>query len=365
MAGSSAGHDNRARPERILEMRSFKFILRLAVSLGISGFFIWLSLRHADLQSITNAITRASHHWVLLSANVALLLLIHLWRTLRWGLLLAPLEHVPFARLNRAAAIGFLALMVLPLRLGEFARPYLIAGPRIRKSEAMVSVVVERVIDGLVMALVLVVALFAVSANPSVAASPAFGPIRTGAYLMMAIFGSLLIGLAAAWALHDPTLKLLSAILSPVSPRLAARATEMIDNFIGALKRFPSASQVVAFFALTILFWGTNVISLMVLARAFEFELTPLAAVTVMGAQVVGVMIPAGPGAVGTMQFFTQLGLSLFLSAASVAGQGVAFANACWALTFGQQILTGLFFLATSEMSFGSLLSASQQPEAS
>ncbi len=56
-----------------------------------------------------------------------------------------------------------MALFILPLRLGEFARPYLVAErPALRVSAALSSVVVERVADGIFTAALLVVALLAV-----------------------------------------------------------------------------------------------------------------------------------------------------------------------------------------------------------
>ena len=41
--------------------------------------------------------------------------------------MLATQERVRFRSLNDASAIGFMMLLVLPFRLGEFARPFLIA----------------------------------------------------------------------------------------------------------------------------------------------------------------------------------------------------------------------------------------------
>ena len=59
---------------------------------------------------------------------------------------LSGLEKVPFKQLYEASAIGFMMLIILPFRLGEFARPFLIAQRSgIRRSAAMTSVVFERI----------------------------------------------------------------------------------------------------------------------------------------------------------------------------------------------------------------------------
>src|SRR6267143_634194 len=86
-----------------------------------------LSLRHTGLRAVGRAMADADAGRV--AAYVLMLLAIHLIRTVRWGLLLKPLGEVSFKRLNSASAVGWMLLMLLPLRLGEFARPLLIARP--------------------------------------------------------------------------------------------------------------------------------------------------------------------------------------------------------------------------------------------
>src|SRR5205085_3037131 len=139
-------------------MRALKLTVRVVISLGVSAFFVWLSLRNADLRAVARSIASASPPR--LAAYAAVLVLIHLVRTVRWGILLEPLGHVGFKRLNSASAVGFMLLILLPLRLGEFARPLLIARPppggkgaRLRRSGAFASIVVERIVDGLAIGL--------------------------------------------------------------------------------------------------------------------------------------------------------------------------------------------------------------------
>jgi uncharacterized membrane protein YbhN (UPF0104 family) len=52
---------------------------------------------------------------------------VHWLRALRWGSLLSGLERVRFRALNASTAVGNMLLVLLPLRLGEFARPVLIS----------------------------------------------------------------------------------------------------------------------------------------------------------------------------------------------------------------------------------------------
>jgi hypothetical protein len=68
-------------------------------------------------------------------------------------------------------------------------------------------------------------------------------------------------------------------------------------------------------------------------------------------------MVPAGPGMVGTMQFFTQAGLSLF-DPDGFSARGAAFANTVWLLQFVEQVALGMIFLIAGHVSLKGLLGA-------
>lgn len=337
-------------------MKAAKLAVRMVASLGLSALFIWLSLRHTDVRAVAQAIGRADPSRLL--AYLGLLLIVHLVRTVRWGLLLEPLGHVGFQRLNSAAAVGFMLLMALPLRLGELARPLLIARPppgkagaRISRSGAMASCVVERVIDGMSVGLLGVVALHLLGRGAS-GASAAFA--RKAALLVSAGFFAVCVALTLAYFLRGPALRLTRAILTPVAPRLADKGVEMLDSFISAL-HLGSPWRVLGVLLLTAIYWATAAFGLKMLAPAFGMHLDARMAATVLAVQVVGVMVPAGPGMVGTLQLFTQMGLSLFVPGALndpiASVPAAAYANTIWLLQLGQQLGLGLLFLLAGHVS--------------
>jgi hypothetical protein len=98
-----------------------------------------------------------------------------------------------------------------------------------------------------------------------------------------------------------------------------------------------------------------------VLATGFGFHLGLVASCTLLGALVVGVMIPAGPGMVGTFQGAVVLGLGLFASRATVATHGVAYANVLWAAQLVFQVGVGLPFLFSRHVKLARLYGASDE----
>jgi uncharacterized protein (TIRG00374 family) len=331
-----------------------KRALKLIISLAITAVSFWWTFRHTRWDEMWQSL-KSANYWVLIP-YVLVLTLIHVCRTLRWGNLLSGLEKVKFGPLNEASGIGFMMLIVLPFRLGEFARPFLIAErSNIRRSAAMTSVVFERIIDGITIAVLLRVLLFWVPSE-----TPDIAYVRAGANLMFLIFTSGLAFLLIARWQHDRTLRLLKRVFGVVSPKVADKVVYIVDGFVGALKQLPDWKNLAMFFVFSAGYWTLNGWGMSLLANAFDcggvqscaLHVTVFQGFVMLTVLVVGLMIPAAPGSAGTFQAFIVLGLGLFLPAEAVHSSGVAFANVLWATQILQQILFGLVLMVWSNRSF-------------
>ena len=136
--------------------------LRVAVSLAVTAFFLWLALHEVKWPEVWAHLRNANWLYLALSILVATLS-IHV-RALRWKSLLAPLDpDVPFQPRVAGTAVGFAANNLIPARVGEFVRA-LVCGKlaRLPVSSVFATLVVERVFDGLIT----VALLFTVMALP-------------------------------------------------------------------------------------------------------------------------------------------------------------------------------------------------------
>jgi hypothetical protein len=329
-----------------------KRLIQVAAGLAISALALWLTLRGKDLGGVWAAMRAADYRY--LAPYFLILIGIHLARTVRWGLLLEPVAKVPFARLNAVSAVGFMALVLLPFRLGEFARPYLVAEPgKLRVSAALSSVVAERIADGIFMGLLLVVALLAVPDG-----APAVRVLRTGGVVVSLAFLGALAFLVLAYRNRVLATRLVAGALRPLSPRFAERASGMLDAFIHGLSLVPTRRKAAAFVALTVVYWALNAWGMNVLARGFGLEFGVVESCAILGVLVVGVMIPAGPGMVGTFQGAILIGLALFAPKDVVATRGTAYANVLWAAQLAQLTALGVFFLFSRHIQLGRLTAA-------
>lgn len=324
-----------------------KRALRLAGSLAATLVFGAWAFRDTHWAEQWASLRAAHYLWLL--PYLAILGVIHLCRTLRWGCLLSGLERVLFRPLNDASAIGFMYLLVLPFRMGEFARPFLIAQrSSIRRSSAMTTVVLERITDGVFVALLLRALLFFVPPE-----APNVRYVRFGANAMFGIFfGGLLFLLFAAWH-HDRAVALVRGAVGWASPGLAERVADIVDAFVGAVKQLPGPLGLLAFFGWTFVYWGMNGFGMWLLAwKGFDLPLDLFQSYVVLCVLVVGLMIPAAPGMIGTFQAAIRVGLALFLPGELVRGAGLAYANVLWLCQTGQQIAFGLIFLSLDRLSF-------------
>lgn len=344
-------------------MKSRKFAFRLVASLAISGVLIFFSLRNVDLRAVGVAIANADPRP--LALYVTALIAVHFVKTIRWWLLIRPLGYVSFRRVNAASAVGLMLLTLMPLRLGELARPLIVSRPSadgdvpLRRSAALASCVVERLVDSMAMCLLAIVSLRWLAASGHTAEIA-----KHAASLGALAFGGGCVGLLFAFLARERAVRLLRRMLTPLSAKLAERVAELVDGFITGL-HLGSALNVVAFLVLTVVYWGLLVAGFWLVAGAFGLPINPVMASAVLACQVVGSMIPAGPGMVGTSQLFIQLGVSIFIQGAftspDVAPRVVAYANTIWLIQFTQLVLTGLPFLLAGRVKLTGLFAT---PEA-
>lgn len=347
-----------SRGERKFSLQ-VKKALNLFLTLGVTLVCMGWAFRGTNFHQQWESLRAVNY--ILLLPYLAILLTVHVARTLRWGCLLSGIERVPFKQLNEASAIGFMMLLALPFRLGEFARPFLIAQrSTIRRSPAMMTVVLERIVDGVTIAILLRLLLLFVHTD-----SPQIAHVKWGADLMFLVFASglgfLLFGLwqqaRAVW--------LIKVTAGRFSPELADKMAHVVGSFVGALRQLPKGGQLVAFFAYTLGYWALNGVGLWFLSLAFRchsggaaclpLEVTLFQGFVVLSVLVVGLMIPAAPGSMGTFQAAVRIGLSLFVPQATVISTGLAFANVLWLAQTAQQIILGLVFMSMSSMSFGEI----------
>jgi uncharacterized protein (TIRG00374 family) len=338
-----------------------RLVVNLALSFGMLALCLWLVWPDcATREQLHAAITALRWDDVApyLAAYVGLLVVVHLCRALRWNNLLAPLGvRVPAGPLLAISSVGFMAILALPARLGEFVRPGLLRKRGISASAALGTVAVERVVDGLLISLLVFVACVALRGPtaPDWMMPTAFGALG--------IFAAALVFILFALRWPEKTVKfcITISLLPRFAPRLGAAIEDKLLQMVRAFVVIKDARNMVAFLVWSIIYWGANGVGLWVLARAFHLELSPVGALATMGLVGVGISLPNSPGLVGQFQWFTLLGLSLYLGPDAKTPHTplyvwtFAFANVHYVLQVAWYVAMGALGLASPWVSIADL----------
>ena len=109
------------------------------VGLALTVVFLVLALQRVDLSAFVDELKRINYIWILPSAVCTLLG--YMLRTLRWRVILSGAARAPVSTLFPVLIMGFATNNLLPGRLGEFWRAFLLGRKRsVRKTFALASV---------------------------------------------------------------------------------------------------------------------------------------------------------------------------------------------------------------------------------
>jgi len=312
---------------------------------AIGLFFLWLAARDLPFDEIGPYLetTSPSHILTWSAIFVVIYAVCHWARVVRWDYLVAPLGDVETRRVHRASAVGFAAILLLPLRLGEFVRPSLLARRSpLSMSSLLATAVVERVIDGLFVTGLLFVTLITYSGGH------ATGFARTTGLIAAAIFVPTLIVCGVSLWRRQWALWVVDTLTRPISETLADWADELLDDFIDGFTALADRGQLAGFLGMTCLYWAVNIVSMWVLARfGFGFEVGLWEIATVIAILVIGIMIPAGPALTGNFEFFLTKGLALFVAIEAVGAKVAVFAALVHILQFVVIVIPGFWVMWT------------------
>jgi len=254
------------------------------------------------------------------------------------------------------SSIGFMAILALPIRLGEFVRPYLVAERgRLRMSAALGSVAVERTVDGLLVSLYLFVSFLFLR-------GPHAGEARIVAWASFALFaaatGYLALGVRWPEGVLRWTMRL--TLLGRLAPRFADRLTHVVRGVIDGFRSLKDARNFGVFLAMSVLYWFMNGFGMWVLARGFGIDLSLDGAFATMSVIAAAITLPNTPGLVGQFHAAGKFAMMLYLPAAIVESQGMAYIVTLHAVQGAWYIGLGVLCMLLTSVSMGRVIRASQ-----
>lgn len=315
---------------------------KVIAGLVFSALLVYLSVRGIDFQGVAEGFRTIHYGYV--PPTLALLLLMQFLRSYRWGLILSPLAKIDQLSLFSVTSAGFLAIVAIPARLGELARPYLITKKSdLKMSSAFGTIIVERVLDSLTVLVIAGSVVFFIPLPP---------------WLVRASILFLLVTLAFLAAMilmivkQDASLRILTLLIGKLPARYAEGLTRLTRHFLQGFRIMVNPSLLACVIGLSILIWLIDVLAIYLLLLAFGFQLPIAAAFVLMIILIIGIAIPTAPGFIGNWHYFCILGLSLFGVPKTDA---FTFAIIYHVLSIGIVVILGLAFLPFNHFSIADL----------
>lgn len=322
--------------------RIFIKLKKLIIGILISIIFIYFSFHGVSFEKILKVFQNL--RYIFLIPSIILLLSITILRSLRLGVMLSTMEKIHQRTLLPITCVGFMGIALVPMRIGELIRPYLVSKEsQISFSSALATIFVERMIDSLTIILILFLIIFTSPLPEWI--------VRTG-YGFLAVFVFFLFFVCFLYFNTKFSLQLLRSLTKILPLKLVAKVEGMISSFTEGLKIIGSPVRLGYTILLSFVIWGISGLVIYSFFFLLNLQLSLLNAFIVLIITIIGISLPAGPGFIGNFQFACIIALSIFGVPKDIA---LAFSMVYYFIGIGIQILLGLIFLPFLKLSFEDL----------
>ena len=312
---------------------------KLVVGIIISGILVYLSMRGVEYKQILKGLQSANYTFLI--PAIVLFLSLSFLRSLRWGVILSPLEEIGQRKLYPITCIGFMAIALIPMRIGEVVRPYLISTKsKIPLSSSLATIFVERVLDGITLLTILLVVIFG-STVPG-------WLIKVGQSFLITfiVLVSLMLFLMFR---KDLVMRVIRPLFSKLPEKISSKMETLIESFVQGFRIISSAKRLMYTIFLSLLIWVFSALAIYSLYRFQGLHLPLISSFVVLVVTVIGISLPTAPGFLGNFQFGCIMALLIYGVSKNDA---FTFSMVYYLLGIGINVLLGLAFLPFVKISF-------------
>jgi uncharacterized protein (TIRG00374 family) len=278
-----------------------RLAINLVLSLVVAALFLYLAFRNVPLGDLGTALQRFDLRWLVPAFAISLTL--QVFRAWRWQLELRPLERIGLGRLWVVTSVAYMAINVLPARLGEFVRPWLLSRRSgVTFSNVVGNLVVEKTMDSMVIVFYILVGLLTTSNLPAWVRRGAIFPTIAAAIIVRLV--------VLLWTKGEPFVD--RWIVARLPARFGAGLKRVTRALLDGMKILPDGKLVSSVFLVSLALWFLPILSSYVIICAFGFNVPFNAALIVFIFIGFGTALPNAPGMIGTYQYACVLALGLF-----------------------------------------------------
>lgn len=330
-------------------MRSTAKTVTIWVGTLLSLTFAYLALRGIKWQEAWHYLKGTQ--WMELGSALALMWAGFFWRAIRWKRLIDTGKPISFKDCFKVITIGYMANNLLPARIGEFARAYILSSKNgVTKSFALGTIVTERLGDVIMLVLLISTTLILLPV-------PIFGKEVALGSAIIALTGTTVLVATVIW---QETVQGAMERMLPVliGENHTAFVVDKVHRFLVGVScgRSVRILGLIGFDSLVI--WGTAQLMTWEVAKACHVNVSLSQILFVMCVVNLGAMLPSAPGYVGTYQYSCMLALGFFGVDKELA---LAFSIVSHVVWYVPLTLLGLIFFLHDRLSWKQL--SEDEPE--
>lgn len=310
------------------------------LGIAISGaILIWL-LASMDWEKVLEALAEVQL-WPFIPATI--LFLVHMFlRSWRWKYLLPKGEDLPIPLLFDCLMIGNLASYVLPLRAGEFVRPYMLTRKtKISFSTTFTSIVIERFFDLSMVLMSFALMIVFVPGIPDL--------VYKGAFALGALAIAILLFLVIGAFLPFQVQRVAAFMLQPLPEFLRKKIGHFLEGLLSATAVVRNPRRLLTIVVMSVAVWMSIYICYQVFIALFGITGTLWIGVAIGVITALAVAAPSAPGFIGVYEAGCIAALVLF---GIDEETGVAFAIITHAYQYLLIIGFGFFSLFRQNLRF-------------
>jgi len=275
---------------------------RVWIGIGVSLICLALALWGIQWGQVREHLGKA--HYLHLVAAVLVLVTGLGARAFRWQLLFFPRRDLSRMHLFAISNIGYLLINILPARVGDLARAYLISrGGHISTAHALSTIVVERIYDILSAVLILAVV------------SP-FMPLPRWAVRGGLMVGAVTVALTALLFVLAGQREQLLGLWRRVTERIPWLAwpgvEKVLQSALEGLSVLRNEKVALGVLGWSAVVWACNLGPFYLIMRALALDLPWSAAGFTLSVTALSMILPSSPGYVGVFEGGVILSLGLF-----------------------------------------------------
>ncbi len=266
-------------------LKQKRFWLGVVISLALLGYVFY----QTNPMAIGAELARANYFY-LIPALVLYFIGVGI-RSVRWHYLLRSIKPVPVRTLFPVMVIGYMANDILPARLGEVVRALLLSRQAaMSTASVLVTIVLERLLDGLTMLLFITVAALFVPLNDY---------IRTILAVGGGIFVTITLVLVLVAQFRGQVERLTDFLLERLPHHWGARAEKIADSFLEGLNVLRNPLDALIAFVLSIIAWLFEAGMYVMVGFAFGLDKPFAMYILATAAGNLISIVPSTPGYVG------------------------------------------------------------------